>query len=247
MRRALRILFLCVLSLRVELPAFSQSYDVLLEKAVNGDQRSAFAVAVMLLEGTGGVRADARAAAGWFRRCADGGDSMAQTQLGFMYLKGIGVERDAHEAFRWFLRASSSGNARAQFNLSIMYLGESVPPDPKQAFRWLVRAAEGGCPQAQMNLGLLYLKGHPFFPEVQRDDVKGLRWMREAGKSKFMCAEYNLGVLYLTGIGTVAKPSEAEYWFRRANSHVDKSGKRLNAVEFCSGAAEPSVLELADR
>ncbi len=246
MQQALRVFLLSVLNLALGVLAFAQSYDVLLAKALNGDQRSAFAVGVMLLEGTGGAPVDASSAARWFRRCADSGNPVAQTQLGFMYLEGVGVERDVHEAFRWLLRASSSGNAQAQFNLSIMYLsGAGVTPDPEQAFRWLVRAAEAGCPQAQMNLGLVYIKGAQFFPHVQRDPKKGMRWMREAANHRLLCAEYNLGVLYFNGIGTTAKASEAEYWFTRANSHVGDNGKLIDAALFCSGSTDSSDLEIA--
>ncbi len=144
MQQALFVALLFLLSLALRVPASAQSYDILLAKALSGDQRSAFAVAVMLLEGTGGAPADPVSAAGWFRRGANFGNPVAQTQLGFMYLKGVGVERDVHEAFRWFLRASSSGNPQAQFNLSIMYLnGVAVSADAQQALRWLIRAAEG--------------------------------------------------------------------------------------------------------
>lgn len=53
-----------------------------------------------------GVRRDAEAAAGWYRRAAVQGHPYAQYNLGDMYRTGEGVAEDLAEAYIWFALAA---------------------------------------------------------------------------------------------------------------------------------------------
>jgi TPR repeat protein len=57
-------------------------------------------------DGRGGVGADARQAAEWYRRAADGDDIRAQYSLGQMYLDGQDLPRDYGSAYQWFALAA---------------------------------------------------------------------------------------------------------------------------------------------
>ena len=71
---------------------------------------------------------------------AEGGNSVAQNNLGVLYRYGWGVSQDYKEAATWFTLAAEQGYANAQFNLGVMYEeGEGVPKDDKEAVSSLPR------------------------------------------------------------------------------------------------------------
>ena len=73
---------------------------------------------------------------------AEKGYPLAECQVGYFYLEGIGVQKNLEKAFYWTERASQHGDRDAQFNLGWFYEnGIVVPKDLKWAERWYVRAA----------------------------------------------------------------------------------------------------------
>jgi TPR repeat protein len=83
------------------------------------------------------VPQDYAAAVMWYRKAADQGDAVAQSNLGFMYEKGRGVPQDYAAAVMWYRRGTDQGDAAAQNNLGIMYAnGQGVPQDYVQAYKW---------------------------------------------------------------------------------------------------------------
>jgi len=52
---------------------------------------------------------DAAEAVKWYRKAAEQGHALAQTNLGFMYEKGDGVPKDAAEAVKWYRKATEQG------------------------------------------------------------------------------------------------------------------------------------------
>ena len=61
---------------------------------------------------------------------AEGGNIVAQHNLGMMYRNGWGVSRDYKEAVRWYKLSAKQGYADAQFNLGVIYHeGKAVPQD----------------------------------------------------------------------------------------------------------------------
>ena len=88
------------------------------------------------------------------------GDSLAQTNLGFLYHAGLGVAQDFKEAAAWYRKAAEQGQPDAQTNLGMLYnTGRGVAQDFKEAAAWYRKAAEQGDAHAQNNLGFLYSTG----------------------------------------------------------------------------------------
>ena len=56
-----------------------------------------------------GVPRDATEAVNWYRKAADQGLAVAQSQLGAMYGAGIGVPQDDAEAMKWTSKAADQG------------------------------------------------------------------------------------------------------------------------------------------
>ena len=54
----------------------------------------------------------------WFRRAADQGSAVAQSNLGLMYANGEGVAQDNAEAEKWLNLAANQGDEIARQNLA---------------------------------------------------------------------------------------------------------------------------------
>ena len=91
---------------------------------------------------------------------AEGGDSKAQYNLGWMNANGKGTAQDLQEAVEWYTKSANQGYIHAQYNLGNLYLrGQGVIQNDKLAFSWFIKAAEQGDAPAQYNLGRMYLLG----------------------------------------------------------------------------------------
>ena len=86
----------------------------------------------------------------WYRKAAEQGDASAQTNLGFMYKKGLGVDQDDREVAHWYLKAAEQGVAGAQNTLGVMYyFGRGVAQDYVQAHKWFNIASALGYKDAK--------------------------------------------------------------------------------------------------
>jgi predicted aspartyl protease len=95
-----------------------------------------------------------------WRPLADQGNADAQTNLGFMYSKGLGGLQDDSVALSWYRKAADQGYAAAQNNLGEMYRnGRGVPLDYSVAVNLYRKAADQGYAVAKSNLGEMYEKG----------------------------------------------------------------------------------------
>ena len=76
---------------------------------------------------------------------AASGDSLAQFNMGLLYVEGQGVVQDYKEAAKWFRMAAEQGDSDAQYNLGLLYFnGQGVVQDYKLAHMWLNIAATDG-------------------------------------------------------------------------------------------------------
>ena len=72
-----------------------------------------------------------------FQAAANFGHEVAQTNLGVLYMQGMGVERNIPMAIEWFEKAARKGEKKAQFNLASLYhQGIGVKKDPEKAMYW---------------------------------------------------------------------------------------------------------------
>jgi TPR repeat protein len=91
----------------------------------------------------------------WYRKAAEQGFTLAQVNLGDLYLRGHGVTQDYEAALKWFRLAADSGSAKsgpfergtllALINLSTLYkYGWGVEKDDQEAAKLRQRAQAGG-------------------------------------------------------------------------------------------------------
>ena len=73
---------------------------------------------------------------------AEKGYPLAECQVGYFYLEGLGVEKDLPKAFYWTERAATHGDWDGQYNLGSFYEdGVGVAQDLEKAKYWYKAAA----------------------------------------------------------------------------------------------------------
>ena len=83
--------------------------------------------------------------AGLCRQGADLGEANAQTDLGNLYLQGVGVPKDIVQARYWYELAAAQGQPNAQFVLGQIYWkGDGVTRSQAKAATFLKAAFKGG-------------------------------------------------------------------------------------------------------
>ena len=74
---------------------------------------------------------------------AEGGYPLAECQVGYFYLEGLGVEKNLAKAFEWSKRGAEHGDRDAQYNLGCFYEeGTGTDADLGQAKYWYRQAAK---------------------------------------------------------------------------------------------------------
>lgn len=82
---------------------------------------------------------DAEAARYWEMAAAEG-LALAQFQLGWCFVYGLGVMPDSEEAAKWYQLAAEQGAWEAQYNVANFFmLGDGVDKDLEKAMMWFRR------------------------------------------------------------------------------------------------------------
>lgn len=150
---------------------------------------------------------------------AEKGYPLAECQIGYFYLEGLGVPKDPARAFYWTERAAQHGDRDGQYNLAwFCEEGIGVTPDPDKARYWYARAAAQGHHLAIGKRAALY-KGGKWASQLislQHEDGK---WGTFHSMSQFYDApittEQALRRLQLLGF------TEEDDCIRRALSYMD--------------------------
>ncbi len=149
------------------------------------------------------------------KKRAQGGDVVAQCELGVSYLKGTDLSRDYSQAVFWFRLAANAGYACAQHNLGVMHAnGWGVKTNLPEATSWFRKAADQGYPGAQDALARMYLVGDGTGRGA--DYVQAAKWFRRAAENGVAQSALWLGKLYDDGSGVTRDRAQAASWFRKA-------------------------------
>lgn len=91
----------------------------------------------------------------FFREAAKSGDPQAQSNLGYIYLNGLGVKKHDKKALKLFKRSAKQKNSYGQINLGSMYeRGLVIEQNYAKANRLYIRAATQGNEYGLKNLGI---------------------------------------------------------------------------------------------
>lgn len=96
----------------------------------------------------------------WIWREAINGELIAQQNLSYLYITGLGVAKDYGEASLWAARAAMRGSVQAQYTLGWLYWsGQGRVKDYRLAKFWLDKAASSGSKHALQLLVTMHAKG----------------------------------------------------------------------------------------
>lgn len=149
---------------------------------------------------------------------ADGGNALAQYELGFRYMVGKGGrggnETNFVEAAAWLQMAADQGLPIAQHNLAgLYYSGFGTPRDYSEAIKWYKKAAVQGFSPAQSFLGWAYSNGKG----VEESYQEAIKWYTLAANDNGdKEAQLSLGLLYLKGEDLNPDYVEAYKWINIA-------------------------------
>ena len=153
------------------------------------------------------------AAAFWFRKAAEQGYTIGQSNLDLMRHSCSGIKQDDVQAIHECRQSAEQGNAEGQLNLGYMYLnGHGVEQDEVQAIRWFRKSAEQGHAKAQATLGILYYKGRI----VKKDNLTAVFWFRKAAKQGNAQGQSSLGLMYRNGHGVKQDNTKAIHWLNKS-------------------------------
>ena len=120
-----------------------------------------------------GVFQNLASSARWYRQAAEQGVAMAQYNLGFYYMRGIGLNKNDAQAVKWLRLAANQGVALAQNDLGTMiYRGQGALQNYAEAYGWYRLAAEQGLDYAQHNVANMYKNGEG----LPQDDIRAHMW-----------------------------------------------------------------------
>jgi TPR repeat protein len=157
-------------------------------------------------------------------QAADRGDVSAISNLGFMYVKGIGIEKNEEDGVKWYRKAAELGHLTSQFNLGVIYAkGRGVEQNYIESLKWYKMAAEQGDSTAQATVGMMFAKGIG----CEKNNELALNWYQKAASKGDVIAQQNLGNMYAKGIGTDIDESEAFRWYQKA-AEQDHPNAQLN-------------------
>lgn len=145
---------------------------------------------------------------------ANGGDAVAQFNLGVVHDEGLGIDQDSRAARAWWQKASDQGLPAAMHTLALLELelAETGDGDIEAARRLLEAAVAKGHAPSAYTLGKMLLEGAGAPPDV----AGGIALIRRAAEAGFDRAQYNMGKAYRDGTGVEADPRQAADWFRQA-------------------------------
>ncbi|MBF0161807.1 MAG: SEL1-like repeat protein [Magnetococcales bacterium] len=168
-----------------------------------------------------------------FDHAARQGDAVAQTNLGAMYLHGVGVRRNVSKAQYWFQRAAEQDEGLAQFNLGVLAQeGQGGSRDDQKAVHWFRRVASQTNRSdqlyplikgwAQLKLGFIYYEGRG----VAKDYQEAMAWFRRAAERGILMAQEMLAQMYAQGLGGSVDDKRAFFWYEQAARQGSSSSEK---------------------
>jgi len=165
---------------------------------------------------------------------AEGGDTFAQTNIGYMLSQGLGVEKNEKDAIKWYEKAALKGDPNAQYNIgSMCETGRGIKQDYKKAMGWYLKSAEQGNEFAQANLGSLYYNGYG----VEIDYKEAVKWYTKSAEQGYSLAQNLLGVMYVNGLGVKKDLDKGYQWILKAAQQGLEVAQE-HAYAICYQAAE---------
>ncbi|MBO9197153.1 sel1 repeat family protein [Rhizobium sp. 16-449-1b] len=186
---------------------------IALPRAQLGDPAAQTLMGELLADGLG-VKRDAKAAAFWYGKAAEGGDPAAMFKYALILMEGRIVKRDKTLADNYMRKAAEAGNASAEFNWGQILVADN-PGDKglKLALPFYEKSAEKGVADAQYAVAEIY-SSLPDLPPEKKQLAR--EWMARAAHAGFDTAQLDLGVWFVNGTNGPRDFEKGFQWLRIA-------------------------------
>lgn len=159
---------------------------------------------------------------------ANGGDALAQYQLGLSYLQSDKTE----EGINLIRQAASQNQPAAQYRLAKLYeRGQGVTKNLNLARELTERAALNGNRIAMHDLAIYYAEAKG---GVEKDLNTAAKWFEKAAERNVVDSQFNLAVLYEQGAGVPLNPTNAYVWYaiaaKQGDAYAKENAARLSQV-----------------
>lgn len=180
------------------------------------DAKLLYEQACNLYDGTNGIFMDREKAISLYKQSADMGYSVAQYELGRLYIIASDNNEQIHitkeEALDYLKKSAKQKNPKALYALHVIYSeGKIVPQDHSIAAYWLRLGADLEDPTCIFCLGLIYQQGEG----VEINYQKAFDLFKKAANLNHVAAYEMIGECYLHGWGIEQNINEAKQWFRK--------------------------------
>ncbi|NCC44346.1 MAG: hypothetical protein EOM18_12405 [Clostridia bacterium] len=204
--------------------------NVCMAEAQKGDSRAQFRVGYYYLNEADPV--DEAEAARWYKKSADQGHMVAQSQLALLYEMGRGVEQSDQEAAKYYLKAARQGERTCQSVIGDMYEhGRGVEKNEKEAVYWYQQSAEQDYVIAQWQLADMLMDGRG----VEKDENLAIYWYEKAADQGSHTALCQLGKLYDEGAVVPKDEKKAFSLYMQAARDGDKIAQRIVGERYLEG------------
>jgi len=186
------------------------------------------------------MQADYFAAAHWYRKAADQGDTVAQRKLGELYDETEGQLQFAETWLDWYRMAAEQGDVIAQLTLGKAYTDgkygrRSATPDIDEAIYWFRKAADQGNTPAKLILGTTLVAMHYSGDRDADAMTEGAGWIGKAAEDGMARAHFRIGNLYMHGDGVPKDSASAITSYRKAANGGLRKAQLLLVPVFRNG------------
>jgi len=131
-----------------------------------------------------------------FIKCAKEGHVIAQHNVAYMYLDGIGIRQSINNAIKWYTASAEQNNSQAYKDLSCIYETDAFGnKNHKLWFKCIYEACRLGDAIALNKLGLYY--------QERRDYLEAFKYFKRSLDLGDPYGYYSLGNMYLMGLGCI--------------------------------------------
>jgi TPR repeat protein len=215
--------------------------DKALTRAGAGDAAAQTLVAEMMTKGLG-IKRDAKTAAFWYQKAAEGGDPAAMFQYALLLMTGRDVPRDKAKADDFMRKAAEAGNGSAQFNWAqILVSGNPGDKGLHLALPFYEKSAKQGVADSQYAVAQLYVTLKDTPPEKK---AQAREWLERAAEAGFDTAQLDMGLWLVNGVAGDRNYEKGFEWLRiaahrgnvvaqnkLAHLYINALGTRPNPVE----------------
>jgi tetratricopeptide (TPR) repeat protein len=125
----------------------------------------------------------------FYKLSADQGNSCAQNNLGYCFVRGEGCSKNYGDAFVYQRLCAENGNSAGQNELGVLYFnGFGCTKNESEAIRWYTLSAEQGNHWGQNNIGVCYFHGFG----VPKDYKEAFKWFQRSADQGNASSSENL-------------------------------------------------------